>query len=93
MADTLARTERAAYKAHIKSLEEQLAFMRGLLAPHQLVGQGIAPVMESGKLWTSEEEEEARELFDAGIIDQDELQSMLDATGAMSTDIDFAPTS
>lgn len=94
MAESLARSERQALKAHINSLEQEVAFLRGLLAPQQTVMQGLnGPPMESGKLWTSEEEEEARELHEAGIIDDEELESMLAAAGAMSTDIDFAPIS
>lgn len=94
MAESLARSERQALKAHIKSLEEEVAFLRGLLAPQQVQLQGLnGPPMASGQLWTSEDEDEARELHAAGLIDDDELASMLDAAGAMSTDIDFAPTS
>ena len=83
-------TEKA-LRAHIASLEREVEFLRGLVAPPVQAIQ--LPAMEAGKLWTSEDEDEARELHEAGLIDDDELASMLDAAGALSTDIDFAPTS
>ena len=88
MAESLARTERAALKAHIAHLEGEVAFLRGLLAPTaQQAPLDIA--MESGKLYTSEDEEDAKDLLDEGIIDLDDYRSMLDAAGALNTDVDF----
>ena len=91
MAETLARSERQALKAHIKSLEEEVAFLRGLLAPAQVQGINGGP-MEANRLWTSEDEEDAQELLDEGLIDKDEYRRMLDAAGAMNTEVDFHPT-
>lgn len=85
----LSDQERAAFEAHIESLKEQIAWLRGQLAPAQASLQVPMLPMES-RPWTTEEEEEVQELVDAGLIDSAEATRMLEGVGALNATIDFA---
>jgi hypothetical protein len=92
MADAFA-SERKAYRAHIKHLEGEVAHLRTLLnnalglAPD---GAPLTPVAAMGTFDSpSEDEEEIREMFESGLIDDEEAKDMLRRAGALNTDIDL----
>ena len=88
-------SERAAYEAHIKSLTDQITWLRTTV--ESLTGLGVVRGQSSPALpmetkpWMSEEEEDIQEMLAAGLIDHSEAQQALEAVGALSTEIDFAP--
>lgn len=88
--------ERQAYQAHIKSLEEMVAHQRGVIErafgiPSAATAPQAQPPLMESKLYLSEEEEEIQELQDEGLIDAEEAQRMLEAAGALHTEVEFAP--
>ena len=88
----LSDRERAAYEAHIESLKEQVAWLRSQLESSERAEPAPAPPMESGALWVREEEEDLQDMVAEGLIDEAEAARILEATGALSTEIEFAPT-
>lgn len=80
-----------ALRDHIASLKDEVAFLRAQLAGGTPAPVNMNDLPMTSQLWTSEEEEEAKDLLESGIIDKDDYESMMQATGALSTDIEIAP--
>lgn len=88
-------SERAAYEGHISSLNDQIAWLRATVESLTGLGQRAAappPDLPTMRLYESEEEEDIREMLDAGLIDAEDAQRALEAAGALSTDIEYPPT-